>query len=65
MTDLLSNEPVPLGEQILCVEREIRMRQKVYSGFVSRGKMKLDRAEREIEVMQAVLATLRRLQEHE
>lgn len=62
MPDLLSDHPVPLLEQILCIEREIGMREKAYPRWVSAGKMKLDRAEREITVMRAVLETLRGIQ---
>jgi hypothetical protein len=60
MPDLLANEPVPLPEQIMCVQREIAMRERAYPRFVAKGSMKLDRAEREIVVMRAVLETLRK-----
>jgi hypothetical protein len=62
MPDLLSDQPVPLLEQILCVEREIAMRERAYPRFVAKGTMKLDRAEREIVVMRAVLETLKGMQ---
>lgn len=47
-----------LDEQIICVEREIRLRERVYPMWIEQGRMKLDRAEREIEVMKAVARTL-------
>jgi hypothetical protein len=45
-----------LGEQIECVGREIAIRKKV--AWVNKGRMKLDAAEREIALMQAVHDTL-------
>ena len=56
MSDLLG---ISLHEMIVCIEREIAMRRRVYPRWVDAGKMKMDRAEREIEVMEAVLARLR------
>lgn len=52
---------VSIDVQILCVQREIRMREQVYPRWVANGKMKLDAAEREIEAMKAVLETLRQV----
>ena len=59
MPDLFAEEPVPLLEQIICVEREIGMRERAYPRWVATGKMKQHTAEREITVMRAVLETLR------
>lgn len=59
MTDLFAEEPVPLLEQMLCVQREIAMRERVFPRWVASGKMKQHMAEREITVMRAVLETLR------
>lgn len=50
-----------LAEQIKCVKRELAMRERVYPLWVARDKMKLDKAEFEIECMRAVLATLEAL----
>jgi len=58
MPDLLANEPVPLPEQIICVKREIGLRERVYPRFVAKGTMTPERAERELTVMRAVLETL-------
>lgn len=58
MADLFADAAVPLQEQIMCVEREIRMRRTTYPRWVAAGKMKLDQAEREQRVMEAVLDTL-------
>ena len=54
-------EEVPLPDQIACVLREIAMRQRLYPQWVEAGKMKQDRADREIEAMRAVLDNLNRL----
>lgn len=59
MADLFADEPVSILEQIVCVEREINMRQRVYLRWVAAGKMKQHTAERELTVMRAVLETLR------
>jgi hypothetical protein len=56
---MFADEPVPRMEQILCVEREIRMREKAYPRWVAAGKLKQDTAARELTVMRAVLETLR------
>lgn len=47
-----------MTEQQKEIEREIRMRKKVYPGLVAKGKMKTDEARRRIAVMEAVLQTL-------
>jgi hypothetical protein len=51
-----------LAAQIAEVEREIRMRHKVYPGQVRQGRMTPREAEKKIDVMEAVLATLRDLE---
>jgi len=48
---------VSLNDQIACVEREIRMRERVYR-WTAIGKLTQDAADREILCMRAVLATL-------
>lgn len=47
-----------LDEQIACVERELTYRRRVYGRLVFAGKMTQARADREIEVMSAVLETV-------
>lgn len=49
---------ITMTEQQKEIEREIRMRKKVYPGLVAKGKMKTDEARRRIAVMEAVLQTL-------
>lgn len=50
-----------IDEQITCVKREINMRQRVYPKWVLGGKMSQQAADREVETMRAVLATLERV----
>lgn len=60
MTDLLADilPPVTLGEQIACIERELRLRRQVYTRWVDRGRMRQSEADEELRRMEAVLATL-------
>jgi hypothetical protein len=53
---------VSLADQIRCVGRELGMRRTVYPKFIASGRMKQDEADREIERMDAVYATLKALQ---
>ena len=47
-----------ITEQIKCVEREIRMRERVYARWVGAGKMSAGKADYELRCMKAVLETL-------
>jgi hypothetical protein len=40
--------------KLLCLERELRLRRRVYPRWVELGKMKMHQAEYEIEVMEAI-----------
>lgn len=51
--------PIPLTEQIKCVEREISMRERVYPAWVQANRMTQRKADDEIAAMRAVLETLR------
>ena len=51
-----------LADQIACVEREIVLRERVYPRLITSGRMRRATADREIEVMRAVLATLQGMQ---
>jgi hypothetical protein len=55
-------EPIDLARQIACVRREVSMRKKVYPRWVSVGKMTQDEADRQLQTMQAVQATLEKIQ---
>ena len=47
-----------LEEMKACVEREIRMRERVYPRWVQNGKMSQNKADTEIACMKAVLRRL-------
>lgn len=53
---------VSLVEQIACVEREIKLRERVYPRRIAARQMSKDLADRELERMRAVLATLHDLE---
>jgi hypothetical protein len=55
--------PVPLADQIACVEREIMLREGTYPRWIKGNRMRQDRADIEIARMKAVLATLKQLAE--
>jgi hypothetical protein len=46
---------------VLEAEREVRLRRSVYPRLVASGKLKLDRSERQIKVMEAIVERLRGL----
>ena len=52
--------PVDLCAQIAEVEREIALRRRVYPRWTAAGRLTQAAADRQIETMEAVLATLRR-----
>ncbi len=62
--DLLAAAPTPitLKDQISCIERELKYRRHVYPRLVYTGKMSQGSADRELAVMNEVLATLNYLQ---
>jgi hypothetical protein len=43
-------------EKLACVERELKMRKKVYRRWVGTGRMSVEQAKREIELMEAIVA---------
>ncbi len=49
---------IPLEDQIECVQRELRMRSKMYPAWVNAGKMKKETAALELDRMLAVEETL-------
>lgn len=53
--------PIPITEQIKCVERELALRRRVYPRQISAHRMSQITADREIAAMTAVLETLRGL----
>lgn len=59
--DAMSDNSATLDEQIAEVSRECAMRERVYAGWVTSGRMKLADSQRQIRRMRAVLATLEKL----
>lgn len=57
--------PIGIEEQIACVERELRLRERVYARRVGDKKMTRAQAEKEIAAMQAVLETLQKVKRGE
>lgn len=62
MADLFLNAPIPIEAQIACVERELKQRAHVYPRRVAEGKMSQAFADEQVRAMEAVLATLRRVE---
>lgn len=50
--------PLPIARQIKAVERELGFRRRVYPRWTADGRMSQAKADEEIVVMEAVLATL-------
>jgi hypothetical protein len=50
--------PITLADMIICVEREIRFRERVYPRQVAGGRLTETKAAREIEIMRTVKHTL-------
>lgn len=64
MTELFTEPlPVPIEDQIRCVEREIEMRERVYPRWVSEKRLTQAKADRELAAMRAVLRTLQGIAE--
>jgi len=59
--DLFPRSEIPLEAQIKCVEREITFRKRVYARRVSMGRMSEVFADQQIQLMEAVLETLKGL----
>jgi len=49
------NEPIRHAEKVAELERELRLRAKVYPRQVERGAMSQDRADRQVAVLRAIL----------
>lgn len=61
MDDLNTAPPITLTEMINEVEREIVMRLRLYQRWIDAGQMTQIKADRQIEIMRAVSAELRKL----
>lgn len=49
-------DPITPADKRACIERELRMRRRVYPRWVQAGKLSQAEADREVAVMQAILA---------
>lgn len=58
-------EQVSIERQIKCVQRELKLRRRVYPNRIETGRMSPAYAMEEIAVMRAVLATLEAVQQKE
>ncbi len=56
---------VSLRHQIAEIEREIGLRKNVYPRWITSGKIRRGEAELHMERIEAALATLKAIQEHE
>lgn len=56
---------LPLADLATCADREVAMRERVYSGWVEKKKMSADKAEHEIAAMKQIAVTLRWLEKWE
>lgn len=54
---------ITLEQQIACARREVAMRRNVYPKWVKSGRMKQEQADHEIAVMDAIVFTLRQLEQ--
>ena len=52
----MGDRPITPADKRACIERELRMRRRVYPRFVQNGKLTQAEADREIAVMEAILA---------
>lgn len=57
----MTEERIDIKAQIACVEREIKMRERVYPRWVEAKRMTQAKADHELEAMKAVLWTLREI----
>ena len=53
------------ADKLACVQRELRMRLKVYPRWIEIGKMKLDQAQWETDVMRAIVRDYEKTAENE
>lgn len=54
---------IPIGKQIAEVRREIALRRNVYKRLVAQGKLSERQAAEKIAIMEAVLESLRKVEE--
>lgn len=61
MSDLF---PITLAEEIAAVEREVKLRKRVYPRYVHTRRMTQEKADKEIFAMEAVLRRLKEIERH-
>ena len=58
---MTENFPVTYAEMLACAKRELALRNSVYPRFVKQGRMKQEKADREILVMAGIIEHFERL----
>ena len=58
-------KPITYHEMAACIKRELYYRSRVYPGQVDRGMMTREQAQRQIDVMHAILALVERAEKEE
>lgn len=61
MVDLFGAPEFSIGAQVAELRRELAMRERCYPGWVSKGTMKKDAADRQVGALRAAIATLEAL----
>lgn len=56
---------IPIAEQIACVERELRYRERVYPRLVENGRLSINASRLELLRMESVLETLKQVEKGE
>ncbi|MEI6870846.1 MAG: hypothetical protein WCL08_01055 [Verrucomicrobiota bacterium] len=56
---------IPIEKQVDCAKRELKMRQRVYGRGIQDGRMDEAKCALEIAAMEAIVATLERVQSTE
>lgn len=56
MPDLFTGQPIPVGEKVAELQRELRQRRFVFPRLIAKGRLTHTSADRRIEVMEAILA---------
>lgn len=54
---------ITLEQQIACARREVALRRNVYPKWIAKGRLSKEKAEQEIATMDAIVFTLRQLEE--
>lgn len=62
MSDLFSAEGFPVAALADCARREVAKRKSVYPRLIAAGKLTQAKADREIELMQAIADRLQKLE---